>query len=419
MRKKLQLNPVRQMATALSSIDIQRMMAERSKQAVAALGLELLEQEVRTLCGDRFARKGEKQFYRGGSAPTSLLYDGAWQEGTRPRVKDSDGHEVKLAMLGKLRDHDLCDEQMRNRLMAGVTNRNYDEVIDAFSKKTGISKSAVSEAFVRVSKKDLEEINHGDLSKYRFAVIFIDGTHVEGRTVVAAVGVTTDSQKIPIGIIEGDSENAEVVKELLSSIRDRNFQFAATKILAVLDGSKALKNALRALWGDNVVIQRCYIHKARNLCEYMPKRAHSEIYSRLKKIMGLNTYSAAKHEYELFARYLGSMSFDAEKSLREAGEDLLILHRLDVIGELRKSLTTTNVIENLMNRIKDKTGRVKNWKIHPKSKSRIPKDRLLRWVASSIQRQTKKMKRVRGGKLQMDALVASLNTEIELQKLSA
>lgn len=419
MKRKLQLNPVRQITSALSSIDIQKMMAERSKRAVAALGLELLEQEVEALCGARFSRKSDGQFYRGGSAPTSLLVDGAWQEGSRPRVRDGAGREVQLDTLAKLQDRDLCDARMRERLMAGVTGRNYDEVVDAFSKKTGISKSAVSEAFIRVSKKDLDAINGGDLSAYRFVALMIDGTIVDGRTVVAAIGVTSGSQKIPVGLVEGDSENAEVVKTLLSSMRDRNFTFAAAKLLAVLDGSKALKCALRALWGDAVVVHRCYIHKARNLCEYMPKRAHAEIYSRLKRIMSLNSYSAAKHEYELFARYLGSMSFDAEKSLREAGDELLTLHALGVIGDLRLSLASTNIIENLMGGIKDKTRRVKNWKPHPKSKHRIPRDRLLRWVASAILRQMKKMKRVRGGKTHMAALVDSLNAHLELQKIPA
>lgn len=419
MKRKLQFNPVRQLATALSSIDIQKMLAERAKRSMAELGLELLDQEVRALCGDPFSRKNEGQFYRGGSAPTSLLVDGAWQEGTRPRVRDANGREVHLDTLAKLQDRDLCDARMRERVMAGVTSRNYDDVVDAFAKKTGISKSAVSEAFVRVSKKDLDAINHGDLSEYRFVALMIDGTLVDGRTVVVAVGVTIDSQKIPVGLKEGDSENAEVVKDLLSSMRDRNFTFAATRLLAILDGSKALKCALKALWGDSVVIQRCYIHKARNLCEYMPKSAHAEIYSRLKRIMSLNTYADAKREYELFARYLGSVSHDAEASLRESGEDLLTLHALGVVGDLRHSLSTTNIIENLMGAIKDKTRRVKNWKIHPKSKNRIPRDRLLRWVASAIQRQMKRMKRVRGGVTHMRGLLASLDTQLELQKIPA
>jgi transposase-like protein len=400
-------------------MDVQRLFAERSKQAMAKLGLELLELEVQELCSERYSRKGDALCYRGGSAPTSFLVDGARLDGKRPRVRNAAGHEVPLATLEKLQDRDLCDEQMRNRMMAGLTSRNYDEVVDTFSKKTGISKSSVSKAFVRVSKRDLDEINHGDLSAYRFVALLLDGTIVEGRTVVVAVGITTDSQKIPVGIVEGDSENAEVVKALLSSMRERKFTFASSRLLALLDGSKALKCALRALWGDAIVIQRCFIHKARNLCEWMPKRAHSEIYSRLKKIMGLTTYSAAKHEFELLAQWLGSVSYDAERSLREVGDDMLTLHRLGVTGELRKSLSTTNIIENLMGRIKDKTNRVKNWKLHPKTKKQTAQDRLLRWVASSIQRQRKKMKRVRGGKIQMDALVASLNVQLELKKIPA
>jgi len=178
--------------------------------------------------------------------------------------------------------------------MRGVSSRNYSDVISGFANKTGVSKSSVSRAFKRASKKDLDNLNSADLSNHRFVAILIDGTGLGNQTMVVAVGITDDNQKVPLGLIAGDTENSNVVKDLLTSITGRGFT------LAVLDGGKALRKAVKSLWGESVLIQRCWIHKLRNVKDYIPETNHGQLWRRMKKMMGLNSPAEAEKSSRLW-----------------------------------------------------------------------------------------------------------------------
>ena len=383
------------------------MLLARAKNSVLEMALDLLEQDMERLCGKPFGRKSEGMCHRGGSETTSLICDGARYSMRRPRARDANG-EVELPSLAKLRDRDLLDSQMQSRMVRGVSTRNYEDVISGFAQKTGISKSSVSRAFKRASKKDLEEINSCDLSQFRFVAILIDGTNIGGRMVVVAVGITDGSQKIPLGLKEGDTENAAVVKDLLTGLMARGFTFKTSRLLAMLDGGKALRAAVLALWGSAVLIQRCWLHKARNLEGYLPKTNHVQMWRRMKKMMGLNSKSAAEAEFKSLANWLRTISDDAEKSLLESRGELLTVHELGVTGEFRNALSTTNAIESLIGVSKAKLKNVKNWGYHPKTGDKVPRDKSMRWVAAAIQTHRSKMRRLRGGKEQMRTLINSL-----------
>lgn len=414
--KKTNSTNVSQLQEAVSSIDIQKMLLARAKDAVLATALELLEQDMTRLCGAPFARKRDGDLcHRGGSEMTSLLLDGAKHSIRRPRARNG-SEEIELPSLGKLRDRDLLDHQMLSRMVRGVSTRNYEDVINGFAEKTGISKSSVSRAFKRASKKDLDAINGADLSEHKFVGILIDGTGFGDETVVVAVGITADSVKIPVGLVSGDTENASVVKDLLTSIMGRGFTLAADRILAVLDGGKALRSAVKALWGDAVVIQRCWIHKLRNIKDYIPQTNHGQLWRRMKKMMGLNSQAAAEHEFKSLADWLSTISHDAEKSLHEAGPELLTVHSLGLTGSFRSSLASTNLIESLIGIVKNKTRNVKNWNYHPKTKSKVPRDKALRWMATAIQSHRERMRRVRGGKEQVHILIQKLNKIDSMKK---
>ena len=406
--KRINSHDVSQLSRELSSIDIQQMLLARAKNSVLEMAIDLLEQDMEQLCGKPFGRKSEGMCYRGGSEKTSILCDGAQYSMRRPRARDANG-EVELPSLGKLRDRDLLDSQMQSRMVRGVSTRNYEDVISGFAEKTGISKSSVSRAFKRSSKKDLDDINSSDLSQLRFVAILIDGTNIGGRMVVVAVGITDDSQKIPLGLIEGDTENAAVVKDLLTSLTARGFSFKTSRLLAMLDGGKALRAAVLALWGATVLIQRCWLHKARNLEGYLPKTNHVQMWRRMKKMMGLNSKSAAEAELKSLANWLRTISDDAEKSLLEAKGELLTIHELGVTGEFRNALSTTNAIESLIGVSKAKLKNVKNWGYHPKTADNVPRDKSMRWVATAIQTHRSNMRRLRGGKEQMKTLINNLS----------
>ena len=406
--KRINSNDVSQLSRELSSIDIQQMLLARAKNSVLEMALDLLEQDMERLCGKPFGRKLEGLCHRGGSEKTSIMCDGALHSMRRPRARNESG-EVFLPSLAKLRDRDLLDSQMQARMVRGVSTRNYEEVISGFAEKTGISKSSVSRAFKRSSQKDLEEINSSDLSQLRFVAILIDGTNIGGRMVVVAIGITDDCQKVPLGLKEGDTENAAVVKDLLTGLTARGFTFKTSRLLAMLDGGKALRAAVLALWGNTVLVQRCWLHKARNLEGYLPKTNHAQMWRRMKKMMGLNSRLAAEAEFKSLANWLRTISDDAERSLLEAKGELLTVHDLGVTGEFRNALSTTNAIESLIGVSKAKLKNVKNWGYHPKTGDKVPRNKSMRWVATAIQTHRSKMRRLRGGKVQMKTLINNLS----------
>jgi putative transposase len=272
---------------------MQAVLLERAKQAALAMAVALLEQDAEELCGERYERKREGQGYRGGHGQTSVVVEGAKYGIRRPRVRKAN-REVALPTLSKLQSQKLLDQQMRQRLVLGVSTRNYEQVINSYSEKLGVSRSSVSRAFVRASQKDLDSINEGKLEAYGFVSLMIDSLEVGGRTVVAALGVTAEIEKIPVGLREGDTENSEVVKDLLASMQERGFTLHCERLLAVIDGAKALKKALRQVFGERVVIQRCWLHKERNLRAYLPERVHGTLHWRLKKVMALNSLADAR-----------------------------------------------------------------------------------------------------------------------------
>jgi putative transposase len=363
------------------------------------MAVALWEQDAEALCGQRYERKSADQGHRGGHEQTSVVMEGARYAVHRPRVRKNNG-EVPLPTLVKLQSQDLLDQQMRQRIVLGVSTRNYEQVIDGYSEKLGVSRSSVSRAFVRASQKDLDSINEGQLEASPFGALLIDGVEIGGRTVVAALGVTAEMEKVPLGLREGNTENSEVVKDLLVSLQERGFTLHCERLLAVIDGAKALKKALRAVFGERLVVARCWLHKERNLRGYLPERVHGPLHWRLKKLMALNALTDARHELAALREWIGGLSVEAAASLDEVGEELLTLHTLGITGELRKSLASTNLIESLFSVVRDKIHRVKNWKGQRSNQ-------VLRWVAASILAHRKKMRRVRG-MAQADALVTAL-----------
>lgn len=378
---------------------IQTVLLERAKQAALTMAVALLEQDAEALCGQRYERKQTGLGYRGGHEQTSVVIEGARYAVRRPRVRKNN-REIALPTLAKLQNQDLLDTQMRQRMVLGVSSRNYAQVIDGYSEKLGVSRSAVSRAFIRASQKDLDTINEGKLDNHSFVALLIDGVEIGGRTVVAALGITAAMEKIPLGLREGDTENSDVVKDLLASLHERGFTLHCERLLAVIDGAKALKKALRAVFGERVIVARCWLHKERNLRGYLPERVHGTLHWRLKKLMALNSLADARTELAALREWVGGLSAQATASLAEVGEELLTLHALGISGELRKSLSSTNLIESLFSVVRDKTHRVKNWKSQRSQQ-------ILRWVASSLLAHRKKMRRVRG-MTQAEELVTAL-----------
>ncbi|MBE9108257.1 transposase [Nodosilinea sp. LEGE 07298] len=394
----------------LSGEDVQAAMLERAKMAALAFGVELLEQEVLSLCGARYGRDGE--FYRYGSEKSSAIVGAARYPITRPRIRGPEG-EVYPEALEKLRSVDLLDTEVSKRMLRGVSTRNYEPVIESYSEKIGISKSSVSRAFIRASQKELDAINGDTLEGHAFVAVLIDGIEIAGTMVVAALGITEDLRKIPIGLKEGDTENAEVVTDLLTQIMGRGFTLYGERLLGILDGGKALKKAVKKVFGERALIQRCWLHKLRNIRAYIPEKMHSQLLLRMRKLMGLATLPLAQMAYKELRAWLESISHEAAASLDEAGVELLTVHALGVTGELRKCLTTTNAIESLFSVVRRKCRKVKNWNSN-ETKQKV------RWCAAAIRDHEKNgMRRLRGVKQRNILLNALLNAGLDTQSKAA
>ncbi|MEQ1877488.1 MAG: transposase [Bdellovibrionia bacterium] len=412
MKRQLKDESGQQFLTSLlSSRDLQVKLMEDCRNAALKFAKELMEQEVERLAGAKFSHKTEGQMWRGGSDKTRIVVGGEKMQVSRPRVRDLDG-DVPLTSLAQLQDEDIFDDEIKERMIRGVSTRNYEPVIKSWSDKLSISKSNVSRAFIRASRKDLEKLNTQDLSEYEFIALMIDGVELAGRTLIVVMGITPECQKIPLGLREGDTENSAVIKDLLTSIRDRNFKMHTDRILAVTDGAKAIKKALKDVFGEEVIVQRCWLHKLRNLQKYIPEHLHKQLWWRMKKLMNLKSIDDAKKDLAEFITWLSEISIEAENSMQEVGMELLTVHALEVNGDLRKSLYSTNPIESMIFGIRHRLGKVKNWK------SANKKDQIQRWMASSILALQKKMRRLRGHK-HVGQLITKLKTKVDSMEKSA
>ena len=256
-------------------------------EAGLATAVAIMAEEATALCGGWNARDPQRTHVRGGTTETSVVMGGLRLAIRRPRVRASDGSgEVPLASFGVFSQGDLLNATVMERMLAGVATRSFERVADpigdrARAKARSTSKSTVSRRFVTGTKKALDELLARDLSGVDPAVLMIDGADFAGAMCVVALVVTGDGTKVPVGLRLGDTENATVVKALLADLVDRGLN-PSGGLLVVIDGAKALDSAVRSVFGDLALIQRCQIHKRRNVKGHLPARLRDDVDARLR-----------------------------------------------------------------------------------------------------------------------------------------
>ena len=367
---------------------IREMIHQQVRGAALSMIQGLLLEEVETLCGKVFSRKEGGQLRRGGSDPGSVLLQGQRVAVKKPRVKKS-GKEVELDTYAALQGYDMLQERVVKHMMSGVSTRDYDGLLEEISGGMGLKKSSVSKAFVQGSREALDAINGRDLSSHSWISIMIDGIEFAGSCVIVVLGITTTGKKLILGLKRGETENWEVCKDLLQELFERKLKFDSP-ILFVLDGSKALKKAVRKVFGDSHPIQRCIRHKERNCLKYLPEQYHGEFRRRWKLLHGMSRFDDAKLEYDRLAHWLGNKNQEALASLEEAEMETLTVIQLEAGPLLRKTLASTNPIESAFNRVRARSTRVRNWK--------SGKDQITRWTASTLLEAEKKFRTIRGHK---------------------
>ena len=348
---------------------------------------QMLDAELAGIVGVKHAKLDERVGNWHGTTTGQVVLGARKISVERPRGRYVDGGEVELDTWATFASEDLLRQVVVERMLAGVATRRHVEVAEPVGPVgTAVSKSAVSRRFVAATTAAVAELLDADLSGLETAVLMIDGLNVAGEMIVVALIITADGTKVPVGLRLGDTENATVVKDLLADLVARGLRFEHG-ILAVLDGSKALRAAVAKVFGTKALVQRCTLHKRRNVSDYLPVARRKAIDKRLAGIFANADAAAGLRDARRLAAQLKSEHPDAAGSLLEGLEEMFTVARLGVTGALRRSLTNTNCIESMISTVRVVTGRVKTWKDGDMKK---------RWIATGMIEAQRSFRRVRG-----------------------
>jgi putative transposase len=390
------------------------LFAERMREgllaASVAIGLEVMselqEAEVVELAGLKGKHDPDRDAYRHGSEAGRVTLGGRRVPVTRPRVRTVEGREVRLESYETFASVDLLADRMVASLLAGLSGRRYEQVLEPVGEQleaaaTGTSQSSVSRRFIAATAERLAEFRARSLEGERWLVVFVDGFDFAGHTMVGALGVTGDGRKVPLGVVEGSTENASVVRGLITNLRDRGLD-ASHGVLFVLDGGKALAKAVRDVFGDRAMIARCRLHKERNVLDHLPEAERPWVRRKLRQAWANPDADEAQAALTALARQLEKVNPDAAASLREGLADTLTVTRLGITGSLLKTVMSTNPMESMIEIVREHARNVKHWQAG---------DMRLRWAAAGMLTASSQFRRVKGYR-QLPLLAAALRTTI-------
>jgi len=370
---------------------------------IEALG-EMMEKDAEEACGRRHSRAESRRGYRWGRTRGKVGFHGGRVEVERPRVRDFTGREVTLPSWEHALAEDWLGKWAMNLMLLNVSTRKFRRAVRhpegdvPAGAGAGISKSAASRHFVALSAERMREWLAADLSALDLLVVQIDGIHIADELVlVAAIGIDAEGVKHPLALAEGATENGAVVQALIDDLVVRGLDPVVPRLF-IIDGAKALSRAIRRSFGRHTPIQRCQIHKARNIMERLPKPLHASVRRVLRQAWELADASKAEKLLRNLAQRLERDAPGVSGSLLEGLDEILTVTRLGLPAELRRSLACTNIIENMMGTIRNVCRNVKHWGSASMA---------LRWTAAAMLEAKKGFRRLKAYK-QLPALRAAL-----------
>jgi putative transposase len=382
-------------------------LAGAAREGLLALavgtGLQVLEV---MLVGPKGRHNPERVAVRHGSEPGQVTLGGRRVRVRRPRVRTADGsRELPVPTYQAFASTDLLGQLALERMLAKLSCRRYPAGLEPVgtqveSTASGTSKSAISRRFVAATEHALAELLAADLTSLDLVALMVDGIRVAEHCCVVALGVTIDGTKIPLGLVEGATENATVVTDLLAGLRERGLE-VTRPILVVIDGAKALRRAVCEVV-DHPVIQRCQLHKLRNVSDRLPDALASTVAKRMRQAYRLADPLLAEAELEALARTLDRSHPGAAASLREGLAETLTIGRLGVPPTLARTLRSTNSIESMIEICRDHAANVKRWQ---------DGQMVLRWIAAGMGEARRQFRRV-NGHLHLPALRVALDQTI-------
>ena len=340
---------------------------------------ELMEEEVEEVFGPKGRHDPDRAAVRHGHEAGEVTLGGRRLAVERPRARSADGRsELPLRTYAHFAERDQLARVVLERMLAGVSTRRYQRTQEPVGSEVeraarSTSRSAVSRTFVERTRRSLGELMSRRLDDVRLAAMMLDGLELKGRTNVVALGITTEGVKIPLGLWEGSSENATVATALLSDLVERGLD-PEQGILFVIDGAKALRKAIRNVFGD-APVQRCVRHKERNVIDHLPERDRPLVKQRLRRAWALEDHSRELDQLRLLASELERSYPGAAGSLREGMEETLTLTRLGVTGSLKRTLESTNPCESMLEIVRRTQRNVKRWSSG---------EMALRWTAAGM-----------------------------------
>jgi transposase-like protein len=359
----------------------------------------MLEEDRTALCGPRYAHEPDRPASRAGTVQSEIVLGGRKVAIQRPRVRTPDG-EVPLPTFQTMSQRDPLDRRVVEQMLVGVATRQYARSLEALPAEMpsrGTSKSAVSRRFVAKTQAQLDAWQARPLDDLAIAVLLLDGVHVGEHCLIVALGVTEDGTKHALGLWDGSTENSTLCQSLLSNLQSRGL-CTDRSLLVILDGSKALHKAVRMTFGEAALVQRCQIHKLRNVLDHLPERQRPWVKALVQRAYRQDEVASAKRILQDLARRLDGEYPSAAESVREGLEETLTIIGLHLLPALRRSLSTTNAAESLISRTRHVKRNVKRWR---------GGQMVRRWVAAGVLEAVKGFRRLKGHK-EMPKLVTAL-----------
>ena len=351
----------------------------------------IMEEDVTAACGPRGRHDPERIAVRHGHERGSVTLGGRRVPVTRPRMRAADGSgELAVPSYELFSCTEILGRMAMDRMLGGLSTRRYPVGLEPVGTRTeqaatATSKSAVSRRFIAATETALAELLAADLAELDLVAMMVDGVHFGEHTCVVALGIGIDGTKYPLSLVEGSTENATLVTDLLVGLRERGLT-VTHPILVVIDGSKALRRAVRDVF-DRPVIQRCQLHKIRNVQDRLPERLRSTVAAKMRRAYHADSALAAEAELGALAAELDKTHPGAAASLREGMAETLTVLRLAVPPSLARTLRSTNAIESMISICRDHARNVKHWRDGQMA---------LRWCAAGMVEAGKQFRRVNG-----------------------
>jgi putative transposase len=392
---------------AVSMAEIAGSVKEGLLALAVGAGLQVMAvmfaEDAERLCGPGGKHNPGRAGYRHGTEAGSVTLGGRRIGATRPRVRAADGSgELHLPSYDLFSGTEVLGEMALERMLAGLSSRRYARGLEPAGTAveeaaSATSKSAVSRRFVAATETALAELMSKRLDDLDLVAFMVDGVHFGEHTCVVALGIGIDGTKHPLGVEEGSTENAAVVTDLITGLRERGLD-TTRPILAVLDGAKALSKAVKDVFGKPV-IHRCQEHKIRNVKDKLPEKLRSVTEKRMRQAYHAQSALQAEAELTELARELGKTHPGAAASLREGMAETLTVLRLGVPPTLARTLRSTNSIESMIGICREHSKNVKRWRDGTMA---------LRWCAAGMTEAGKQFRRV-NGHLHLPKLRAALD----------